>query len=434
MSQTENTIKSGRILADGVVVSNDSSTTRLNNNDLVLGPSGSGKTRGYVMPNILQAEGSFIVTDTKGNLARTLGPTLAERGYAVHYLDLARFSLNSHIADGVTGIGYNPFDFIDRDPKTGRVSERDVMSMAHQLSPIENPDDIFWDRAAETLIAVLIGYVLDYLPACERNLSSLGVLAENLDSGVTADLLDELVATDPEGFAARKWRMVRSEQKADKMYASICGIVAEKLNVLTFSDADALYSAKHRLSFEELATKRTAVFITVSDTDRSMDRVVNLLYAQALQELCAIADANWPTSKLPVPVRLYLDDFATNCTIADFDKIISVIRSRDLSVSVILQDYTQLVSSYGEFRAATIANNCDHWLYLGGQDVATARKIAEKVSRTTDSILSMPLDRGFLLQRGAKALEVTPFDVSRHPLYRDPVQALDVPDQLSPAC
>jgi len=414
---TDSAYHNSRILAKGVIVSDDTWETHLNNNDLIIGPSGSGKTRGYVIPNILQCNDSFIVTDTKGNLGRWLGPVLAGHGYMVELLDLSNYSLEGTGDPRVQPIGYNPFDFIDRDPATGLANERQVMAMAKQLCPVEDYRQPFWDHIAKMLIEVLLTYVLDYLPKAERNMSSVAKLAASMGDNVVPELFDDQAFRDPASTFAAKWNMFKSSSGADKMYASICGIVGEKLNDFVFDKAFAIYNAEKRLDFKELSTNRTAVFITVSDTDRSADTMVNLLYSQALNQLCHIADSQ-KDSRLPVPVRLFLDDFATNCKIADFDNIIAVIRSREIYVSVILQDLTQLKSLYYT-AASTIANNCDHWLYLGGQDTGTVETFAIKVGKTPETIMSLPLTRAYLFERGSKGRIVTPYDLSEHPLCPD---------------
>ena len=129
-----------------------------------------------------------------------------------------------------------------------------------------------------------------------------------------------------------------------------------------------MFSNPHQVDFRSLGRRKIALFINVSDTDRSNDKLLNLLYSQALHELCDSADCS-PDGRLKVPVRFIMDDFAANAVIPDFDKVISVIRSREIYVSLILQSLSQLDSMYGKDRAMTIINNCDSCLYLGGQDV-----------------------------------------------------------------
>ena len=205
---------------------------------------------------------------------------------------------------------------------------------------------------------------------------------------------------------------------ADRTYASIQGILAEKLSAFTFSGPQFLLDHPQKINLPDIGERKTAVFLHISDTDRSMDRIAALLYTQALQVLCSSADAQ-PTRRLKVPVRLILDDFAAaaDACIPDFDKITSVIRSREISVSVILQSLSQLEASYGHSKAMTIVNNCDHLLYLGGQDMETARYVATRANKSMTRILQMPLGYAWLFGRGADPRQVQKFNLSDLPLY-----------------
>ena len=136
-----------------------------------------------------------------------------------------------------------------------------------------------------------------------------------------------------------------------------------------------------------------------------------MFYTQVFQELCADAD-KMPDGRLKIPVRIILDDFATNVYIPNFDKLISVIRSRDISVSIILQSISQLETLYTTAEAKTILNGCDHLLYLGGQDVDTAIYIGAKANRTVDHILQMGLQEAYLFTRGE-----TPKKIEKYPPY-----------------
>ena len=429
MSRNEFT-KTSRILAKGEYASNDTWATGLNNNDLIVGPTGAGKTRYYVKPNLLQCNESVVVTDTKGSLVREVGQVLAARGYRVLHVDFT---------DVAAGNGYNPLDFIRVDPQTGAPDEQDIMSIARALCPAEDADGPFWENAAQMYVAAFIGYVMEFLPKRERTLEYVLRLAAAMnqpaipgkrDSKSVAEcLLDEACVQAPDSFAARKWTSFSVTTKAEKMNASILGIVAEKLDTLTFAGSFEMFSKYDRIDFKALGQRKTALFLTVSDTDPSMYRLVSLLYTQALQQLCRFADS-CEGAELPVPVRLYLDDFATNCRIDGFDRIISVIRSRNIAVSVVLQSLTQLEALYTRPAALTIVNGCDHLLYLGGQDVETAEYVSRRANKMLDTVLNQPVDRVWLLERGRRARTVQRYDLRDHELYAElseakPVLAVD---------
>ena len=396
--------KNMRVMAKGLYMSNDTRVTGLNNNDLIIGPSGAGKTTGYVKPNLLLGGGSIIVADTKGALLQEVGPEMARRGYRVLHLDFSDLAESS--------LGYAPLDSIRRG-EDGRYSQQDVMTIAKALCPIEDFKQPFWDHAAAMLLASIIGTVLEYYSREWQTMGMVSELFEELcagygqkEGGQFHQMVFKLGQKNPESFAWRKFRMVSSCEGADKMYCSILGILAEKLDVLTFDGIERLFQMEERVDFAGLGREKTALFLTVSDTDRSMDRLVNLFYTQALQGLCRSADRDYPDHRLPVSVRFILDDFATNTVIPDFDSIISVIRSREIYVSIIIQSLSQLEGLYGHAKAMTIINNCDNCLYLGGQDVETASYFSLKMNRTVDTILNLPLDAAILFTRGQRPRRV----------------------------
>ena len=403
--------KTYRILARDQTVSNDTRATGLNNNDLIIGPSGAGKTRSYVLPNILRASESLIVTDTKGDLCQQTRESLEKRGYVIQEINLTDCISSPY--------GYNPLDSI-REDFNGRCNEQDVMTVAAALVPVGDLRDPFWDLAARSMLACMIAYVMERLPEWERTMDSVTRLFREMGTGHFDALMKELVEIDPECLAAVQYQMFSLTKAADRTYASIQGILAEKLSTFTFSGPSFLLDHPQKINLPDIGERKTAVFLHISDTDRSMDRIAALLYTQALQVLCSSADAQ-PTRRLKVPVRLILDDFAAaaDACIPDFDRITSVIRSREISVSVILQSLSQLEASYGHSRAMTIINNCDHLLYLGGQDMETARYVATRANKSMTRILQMPLDCAWLFERGTDPRQVLKFNLKDLPLYPD---------------
>lgn len=399
-----------RILARDQNVNNNTWTTGLNNNDLIIGPSGAGKTRGYVLPNILQADESLVVTDTKGDLCAQTRVSLEKRGYVVQEINLADCIASPY--------GYNPLDYIRIE--NGRCHEQDVMTVAAALVPVGDLHDSYWELSARSVLACMIAYVMEYLPEREHTMTSVARLFREMGTGKFDQLMSELVEIDPECLAAVQYQMFHMVQKSDKTYASIQGILAEKLSTLTFSGPQFLLNHPQKISLPDIGERKTAVFLHVSDTDRSMDRLAALFYTQALQVLCSCADKR-EDRHLEVPVRFILDDFASaaDACIPGFDRITSVIRSREISVSVILQSLSQLESGYGHARAMTIVNNCDHLLYLGGQDVETARYIAAKANKSMTGVLQLPLDSAWLFARGEAPQRVQKYDLESHPLYSE---------------
>ncbi len=231
-------------------------------------------------------------------------------------------------------------------------------------------------------------------------------------------LMRELEVVDPGSFALSRYRLFQSvSESAEKTAACIFSFLASKLAPFSFGDAVRVFTNPERINIKELGRKKTAVFLNISDTDDSMYRLANIFYTQALHTLCELADKS-PGHRLRVPVRFYLDDFASNVVIPDFDRIISVIRSREISVSVIIQSLSQLESLYGSPKAMTILNNCDNMLCLGaGRDLETARYISQQANKPVSAVLNTPLSEAWLLTRGEAARKVRKYDLKQHSLY-----------------
>ncbi len=399
-----------RILAHGHTVSNDTWITGLNNNDLIIGPSGAGKTRGYVMPNIMQCSGSMVITDTKGALCSDVGTLLAQEGYKVTEINLSDCASSPY--------GYNPLAYIRQD-NDGHYSEQDILTLAACLMPVESRHDPYWELTARIYLESAISYVLEALPEEERHLGSVvRLISEMGRDGKYKSLMRELEVVDPDSFALSRYRLFKSvSNDAEKTAACIFSFLATKLAPLSFGGAKRIFTNPKRINIKELGRKKAAVFLNISDTDDSLYRLANVFYTQALHTLCNLADKS-PGHRLKVPVRFYLDDFASNVVIPDFDRIISVIRSREISVSVIIQSLSQLESLYGQAKAMTVINNCDNLLCLGaGRDISTAKYISYQANKPVSAILNTPLGSAWLLTRGSKAEQVAKFDLRQHRLY-----------------
>lgn len=411
-------MKGMRILAQGCYMDNDTRVTQLNNNDLIIGPSGAGKTRGYVIPNILQCNESMVIADTKGNLVKEMSPLLRARGYRV---------IHMNFKDLHTSYGYNPLDYIHYDRRRGRYAEQDIMTAAQALVPNCKLDrDPYWNNAARMYLTSIIAYVMECLPEHEHTLESVAKLYAELSTHNYHKLLEDLRQQNPESYAVKTFDLFRDNGKSERTEGSIIAVLGEKLNGLGTEGAVKMYSSKKRIRFRELGRKKTAVFLSISDTDRSMDSLVGLFYTQALHALCHSADTEYADHRLSVPVRFILDDFATNAVIENFDNLTSVIRSREIYVSIILQSITQLNAIYGPDKATTIINNCDNCLYLGGQDITTAKFMAEKANKTPYTILNMPLGEAYLFTRGSLPKKVTKYDLCSHPDYA-PTEKISAP-------
>lgn len=378
------------ILAQNQEYSLDCYETQLNNNVLVVGASGAGKTRSIVTPNLLEATGSYIVSDPKGNLYKKYGDYLREKGYTVKKLDFT---------DPEHSDRYNFFDYIN--------STQDIVSISHMLIYGEtngNHQDPFWDQAGQLLLQALIAYLRESQTKAEQNLHNLlklvTICCANGDMDHKDSMMDCMMKdhgrAHPNSYAVKTYDKFRTA--ASKTLRSILITVNAKLGLFDTPEIAEMTCADE-MYIPMIGQEKTAVFVVVSDTDRSMDPLVNLFFTQSMNQLCRYADRHCYDNCLPVPVRFILDDFATNCKIAQFPRMISSIRSRGISTMLMIQAEAQLTSSYGE-DGATIISNCDTYVYLGGNDVKTAQAVAERADVPMKKILNMPVGTNWIFRRG----------------------------------
>lgn len=389
-----------RVLGKDQWISNDDIRSGLNNNDLIIGGSGSGKTGGYVIPNIRRGNGNMIITDTKGILCRKLGKELRRQGYDVSVIDFAEPEKSA---------GYNPLEYI-RIVKRGGVEEysnKDIVSLSRILVPLGVKHDPFWEDSARTVMSFLIAFTMEALREEDHCMSSVTELFRQLGKEAGRKRFELWCMEHPDSFAAKKYGMFQGVINTDKTWGCITQFLAEALEPYDFKEMKMIFgqecSGRERIHLSDLWEKKKVIFLNISDTDRYADKAANLFYSQTFQVLCAEADRR-NTGRLPRPVRFVLDDFAANVYIENFDKLVSVIRSRNISVSIILQSLTQLQSMYSKEQADTIVTNCDHLLYLGGQDIETARYVGYRSNRTEDNILLMPIGKAYLIERGKRGI------------------------------
>lgn len=386
----------------------DSWVTGLNNNVLVLGCSGSGKTRNFLKPNLLQCEGSYVVLDSKGRLFREMGPCLSAHGYTVDCLDFTTM-------EGT--IGYDPLHHVRW--RKGRPLAQDIISIASALFPrSEMGDDPFWAGAAANYVASYIAYVFEALPDREWNMASVVSVYEQACEGNADALFSDLSRQDPESYAASLYRRAKSTARAEKMHSSIMGIIAANLMPLTFDGALASFRRVDQIDFCDLGRERRVLFVTMDDMDRSLTPLTSLFIRQAFSSLCDFADAKCEGGRLPVHVRFMLDDFA-NLTLPDFDDVLSVIRSREISCTIICQTVSQLEARYNQAVANSIIGNCDRHLVLGFQDERTARYFSLRANRTATTLLETPADNWWLFERGHRGVCEPGYKIEDHPGYFD---------------
>ena len=388
-----------RIIGEGLEIRND--IKGINSNDLIVGASGAGKTRSYVIPNLFKTLGSKVVTDTKNTLYRKYGKALTNKGYTVECIDFVNPKHST--------IGFNPFRHIRKDHK-----DLDIRRMAEALCPVQKHDsEPIWSQSAQMVIQFSISYVLGMNAENHRDFSAVEDVIHLIGSDSLKEDVFKLAIEYPGCMAERIYPKILSNMPAERMYASIIQFVNNSLNMVSDNDISNLYKMKNQISFEDLGDKNTIIFLNISDSDRTREALVNIFYTQALQVLMDLADQK-ENAKLDVPVRFILDDFASNVVIPDFDKIISVIRSRNISVSVIIQSLTQLYSLYDEYTAMTIIDNCSAQIYMGGQSLRTAEIFAAKMDKLAKTLLSLPLEKQCVFITGCEPVIVNKYDLLKH--------------------
>ena len=410
-----------------------------NKNVLVIGGSGSGKTRFFVKPNLMQMMTSYCVTDPKGTILVECGKMLQKGGYKIRSLNTINFKKSMH---------YNPFAYIR--------SEKDILKLvnviiANTKGDGEKSGEDFWVKAERLLYCALIGYIYYEAPEEEKNFITLLDLInaseareddENYKSPVDM-LFDRLAEREPEHFAVKQY--VKFKQAAGKTLKSIlisCGARLAPFDIKELRDL----MEYDELELDTLGDEKTALFVIISDTDDTFNFVVAIMYSQLFNLLCDKADNEYG-GRLPVHVRCLLDEFSNIGQIPKFEKLISTIRSREISACIILQAQSQLKAIYKD-NADTIIGNCDTTLFLGGKEKSTLKELSETLGKETidmyntsetrsnqnsygtnyqklgkelmsqDELSVMDGGKCILQLRGVRPFLSDKYDITKHPRYK----------------
>ena len=423
-----------------------------NKNILVIGGSGSGKTRFFCKPSLLQTHSSYVCTDPKGTLLPEIGTFLERKKYRIKCLNLINFRKSMR---------YNPLAYIR--------SEKDILKLVNALimntkGEGEKSSEDFWVKAERLYYSALIGYIWYEATEEEKNFITLLDLinaSEAREDDETyqspVDLLfSQLEEREPDHFAVKQYR--KFKMAAGKTLKSIlisCGARLAPFDIKELRDL----MEYDELELDTLGDQKTALFVILSDTDSTFNFVAALMYSQLFNLLCDKAD-DFYGGRLPVHVRLILDEFANIGQIPNFDKLIATIRSREISASIILQSQSQLKTIYKD-AADTIVGNCDSTLFLGGKEKSTLKEISELLGKETIDLYNQSENRGsqvshglsyqklgkelmtqdelavmdggkcIFMLRGVRPFLSDKYDLTRHPNYRytadaDPKNVFDM--------
>lgn len=401
--------------------------------------SGSGKSASYSIPNAYQCLGSYVFTDPKGELYDSTAGYLKSQGYDIKVLNLVRPEYSD---------GYNPLAHI--------TSELDVDVIANTIvkgQKTEGGSDPYWDDMAEMLLKALIYFLIATRPEEEQNLASCAELVRAANNNGGGNLLTNLMSQLPYDHPARmNYKSI--EIAPEKTYGSILSSLQSKLGKFDSKDIAELTSTD-TINFEEIGSRKTAVYVISSDTHTAYDFLLTIFFSQMIQQLYDYADQNG--GALKVPTYFILDEFANIGKIPDFDKKISTSRSRKISFSVILQNIDQLEAVY-EKSYETIMGNCDTHVFLGSnsfktveyfskalgektierdsisisrdrQNWKTGKSVSDQVMAralmTPDELRRMDNDLCIIYEKGIKPVKANKFYYFKHPMARK-MKALEI--------
>ena len=355
----------------------------INKNVLVIGGSGSGKTRFHIKPNLMQMNASFIVTDPKGTVIEECGKMLVEGGYKIRVLNLIDFSQS---------MKYNPFRYLH--------SENDILKLVNCI--MENTKgegtsggEDFWQKAEALYYQALIAYIWYEARPEEKNMNTLLAMLnasevreedETFENAVDK-LFRELEQKNPEHFAVRQYK--KYKLAAGKTAKSILISCGARLAPFDIAEVRILLS-DDELEIDRVGHEKTALFVVVSDTDTTFHFIAAMMYTQMFNVLCD--EALRCGGALPVHVTCLLDEFA-NQKIPNFQHIISVIRSREISAHIVVQTQSQLKAIYKD-HAETIVGNCSCVLFLGGKERSTLKEISEMLGKETIDLYNTSVTKG----------------------------------------
>ena len=367
-------ITENKILTQNVAIGLDGRRHRRNLNILVCGGSGAGKTRFFAKPNIMNANTSFVCLDPKGELLRDTGNLLREKGYDIKVIDLINME-KSHC--------YNPFVYIRNDNDVQRLVTNLFKNTTPKGSQSQDP---FWDQAAQMLLLALVFYLHYEAPEDEQNFPMVmemirsGEVMEDNDEyrSPLDELFDRLEMREPDHIALKYYRNYRSG--SGKTLKSIQITLVSRLEKFNL-DSLASITQTDEMELWGLGEKRTAIFAVIPDNDSSFNFIVGLLYTQLFQQLYYQADVVHG-GRLPIHVHFVMDEFANVALPDEFDKLLATMRSREISVSIIIQNLAQLKTLF-EKQWESIVGNCDEFIYLGGNEQSTHEYVSKLLGKET---------------------------------------------------
>lgn len=401
------------ILGEGqnAVYSTDCNETGLNNNVIVCASSGGGKTMSIMEPRLMETfQSSLIVTCTKRRIVDKYRTVFAERGYTVQDLNFVR-PTESNAA-------YDPLAYVSSYSDITFLAESIVKANPRKDKTTADP---YWDDASVSLLSALIAYVLmttekpTFADVLKLN-DSLTIKEDGSQIETSLDAKFARIALkDPHCFAVTCWNSFKV--LPIKTASCVYGTLNTTIDTIFSPELRKMISSKERVNFEKLANHKTVLFITTSAVNPALNCFINMFYAQMFKQLFEYAES-LPGGKLPIPVSVLADDFATGSRILNFPEYISVFREKQISVMLLLQSEAQLERMYGYEDAVTIIDNCDTYVYMGGMNLKTCQNISIRLNKPLEDVLYMPLQQEVIFRRGQRPLLTRRYDILHDKLYQ----------------
>ena len=409
-----------------------------------IGSSGSGKTRFWLTPQLLQAHSSYVVVDPKGGVLGQVGAFLQRRGYKIKVFNSIDFSKSMH---------YNPLSYIR--------NEADILKFVNALITNTKGEgkegDPFWTKAETLLYCALIAYIIFEAPAEDRNINTLVDMISGMD--VKEDDESYMNAVDymfkglekrkPDCFAVKQYKKYKlASGKTAKSILISCGSRLAPFDIPQLREI----MSYDELELDRIGDRKTAVFFTISDTTPTYNFIVALAFSQMFNLLCERAD-NVHGGRLPHHVRVLWDEAANTGQVPSLEKLVAVIRSREVSLCLFYQQYAQCKAIYKD-NAETILGNMDSVIFLGGRESSTIKEISENwlgkatISMQTEGrsrgqsesynqntqrlgrelmtpseLATMPGDKCILQLRGLPPFFSSKYDLKQHPNYKYTAEA-----------
>lgn len=366
---------------------------QLNKNTLTVGLPGDGKTFTYVKPNLMQMNSSFVITDPKGLLVRETGKMLAEHGYKIKVFDLVNLKNSNQ---------FNVFHYMHDELDIDRVAEAIISGTKRS----DNSGEDFWNQAEMLLMRALIGFLYfdgQVLGKYEPNIAEVADLLRNIkredeDTPSNVEIMfEELEKEIPGNYACRQWELFNSNFEGKTM-TSVLSVASSRFAVF---DHDAIrnLTARDSMEMEKWQTEKTAVFIAIPETDKAYNFIATTMFTMMFRQLPKTADEIIQgTHKTCLPgdllhIRLILDEFANFGRFPNFTETLSSVRSREISIDIIIQAISQLKALYKD-EWETIFNNCATLVYLGTNDKETMNYFSMRSGKQTINVKNQSQTRG----------------------------------------